>query len=49
LSAADFVRTFTVQTVTRRGIRGIAGAAITLAEAEGLTAHAASIALRRQA
>jgi histidinol dehydrogenase len=49
LSAADFVRTFTVQTVTRRGIRGIAGAAITLADAEGLTAHAASIALRRQA
>jgi histidinol dehydrogenase len=48
LSAADFVRIFTVQTVTRRGIRRIAGAAIALADAEGLTAHAASIALRRQ-
>ena len=43
LSAADFVRVFTVQTMTRRGIRTIGPAAVTLAKAEGLTAHADSI------
>ncbi len=43
LSAADFVRVFTVQTMTTRGIRAIGPAAVTLAEAEGLTAHADSI------
>lgn len=43
LSAADFVRVFTVQTLTRRGIRSVGPAAVTLAEAEGLTAHAESI------
>ena len=46
LSAADFVRISTVQTITAGGLRAIAPAAITLAEAEGLTAHAASIAIR---
>lgn len=46
LSAADFVRVFTVQTLTRAGIRAIAPAAMTLARAEGLTAHEASIRLR---
>ena len=43
LSAADFVRVFTVQTLTKRGIRAIGPAAATLADAEGLTAHASSI------
>jgi histidinol dehydrogenase len=43
LSAADFVRVFTVQTMTRRGIRAIGPAAATLAEADGLTGHADSI------
>lgn len=43
LTAADFVRVFTVQTLTRRGIRAIGPAAVALAEAEGLSAHAASI------
>lgn len=43
LSAADFVRVFTVQTLTRRGIRAIGPAAATLADAEGLSAHADSI------
>ena len=43
LSAADFVRVFTVQTWTKRGIRAIGPAAATLADAEGLTAHASSI------
>lgn len=46
LSAADFVRVSTVQRLTRAGLRRIAPAAITLAEAEGLVAHAASIAIR---
>ena len=46
LSTADFVRTFTVQTVTRRGLRAIAGPAIALARAEGLTSHADSIRIR---
>ena len=46
LSAADFVRISTVQTITAGGLRAIAPAAITLAKAEGLTAHAASIAIR---
>ena len=43
LSAADFVRVFTVQTLTRRGIRTIGPAAAVLADAEGLAGHAASI------
>lgn len=46
LSAADFVRVFTMQTLTQQGIEAIAPAAMALARAEGLTAHEASIALR---
>jgi histidinol dehydrogenase len=46
LSAADFVRVGTVQHVSSRGLRAIGPAAIALATAEGLTAHAASIAIR---
>ena len=46
LSAADFVRTTTVQHVTVRGLRRIGPAAVALAHAEGLTAHAASIEMR---
>jgi histidinol dehydrogenase len=46
LSAADFVRVFTVQTLTRRGARAIGPAAMTLARVEGLSAHEASIGLR---
>jgi histidinol dehydrogenase len=46
LSAADFVRVFTVQTLTRRGLTAIAPAVIALAEAEGLRAHADSIRVR---
>jgi histidinol dehydrogenase len=48
LSAADFVRVFTVQTITRRGLHTIAPAGIALAEAEGLHAHAASMSMRRR-
>jgi histidinol dehydrogenase len=43
LSAADFVRVFTTQTITRRGLAAIGPAAATLADAEGLRAHADSI------
>jgi histidinol dehydrogenase len=46
LSAADFVRLTNVQRVTRTGLRAIGGDAIALAKAEGLQAHAASIAMR---
>jgi histidinol dehydrogenase len=46
LSAADFVRVSTIQRVTLRGLGRIGPAAIALAEAEGLTGHAASIAIR---
>ena len=46
LSAADFVRQITVQRLTRAGLRGIGGTVMTLAEAEGLQAHAASIDFR---
>jgi histidinol dehydrogenase len=46
LSAADFVRQITVQRLTRAGLRRIAGTVMTLAAAEGLNAHAASIGVR---
>jgi histidinol dehydrogenase len=46
LSAADFVRQITVQRLTRPGLRRVGDTVITLATAEGLTAHAASIAVR---
>jgi len=46
LSAADFVRVTTVQRLTARGIRRIGPAAVALARAEGLSAHAASIEMR---
>jgi histidinol dehydrogenase len=46
LSAADFVRVFNVQTLTRSAIRGIGRSVVTLAQAEGLEAHARSVRLR---
>jgi histidinol dehydrogenase len=46
LSAADFTRVFTVQTISKRGIRAIGPSAVTLAAAEGLEAHAASVRAR---
>ena len=46
LSAADFVRVSSIQRVTRQGLRAIGDAAVTLAEAEGLRGHAASIRIR---
>ena len=46
LSAADFVRQITVQRLNRSGLRRIGGSVIELARAEGLAAHAESIAIR---
>lgn len=46
LSAADFVRQITVQRLTRKGLEQIGPAVIDLATAEGLMAHAESIAVR---
>ena len=49
LSAADFVRVTTVQRLSATGIRRIGPAAVALAQAEGLSAHATSIQLRLEA
>jgi histidinol dehydrogenase len=46
LSAADFVRVSSVQTLTRAGLQRLAPSIIALADAEGLRAHAASISIR---
>ena len=46
LSAADFVRQITVQRVTQAGLRRIGDTAMTLATAEGLHGHTASIRVR---
>jgi len=46
LSAADFVRQMTVQRLTPAGLRRIGPTVIDLATAEGLSAHAASVAVR---
>ena len=48
LSGADFVRQITVQRLTRAGLRRIGPTVIDLATAEGLSAHAASVAIRMQ-
>jgi histidinol dehydrogenase len=46
LSASDFVRVSSVQRISRAALDRIGPAAVALAEAEGLTAHAASVRLR---
>jgi histidinol dehydrogenase len=46
LSAADFVRQITVQRLSEAGLRRIGQTVIDLATAEGLSAHAASVAVR---
>jgi len=46
LSAADFVRQITVQRLTASGLNRIGRAVVDLANAEGLAAHAASVAIR---
>ena len=46
LSASDFVRVHSVQRVSRQGLRRLAPTILSLANAEGLIAHAASVATR---
>ena len=46
LGVQDFVKTISVQQLSRDGLARISAAVITLAEAEGLTAHAESIRVR---
>jgi histidinol dehydrogenase len=46
LSAADFVRVVSVQRMTRAGLSALAPVIVTLAESEGLTAHARAIEAR---
>jgi len=46
LSAADFVRVSSVQQLDRKALMKIGPAAVALAEAEGLSAHAASVRVR---
>jgi len=46
LSVLDFVKTISVQQLSREGLQQIAPAVLTLAEAEGLKAHAESIRVR---
>jgi histidinol dehydrogenase len=46
LSAADFVRTVSVQRLTARGLRAVAPTVIALAGAEGLVGHVRSIQVR---
>jgi histidinol dehydrogenase len=47
LSAADFVKCISVQTISRKGLLGLADSAETLAEAEGLLAHRNAVRIRR--
>jgi histidinol dehydrogenase len=46
LTVSDFLKIITVQRLTKAGLRGIAPVLETLAEAEGLKAHAQSVHLR---
>lgn len=46
LSLTDFYRRYTVQTVSAAGMRNIGPAIVTLAQAEGLQAHANAVSLR---
>jgi histidinol dehydrogenase len=47
LSAADFVKCTTVQTISKKGFLRLAGAAESLAESEGLLAHRNAVRVRR--
>jgi histidinol dehydrogenase len=46
LSIADFLKIISVQQLTKQGVQQLASAIITLAEAEGLKAHAESVRVR---
>lgn len=47
LSTADFVKSITTQTITRKGFQSLAQDVQTLARAEGLLAHANAVEVRR--
>jgi histidinol dehydrogenase len=47
LSAADFVKCLSVQTISRNGFLGLADTVETLAESEGLIAHRNAVRIRR--
>jgi len=47
LSAADFVKCITVQTISRNGFLGLANSAEAFAESEGLLAHRNAVRVRR--
>lgn len=47
LSAADFVKCISVQTITREGFGRLEQGAVRLAQAEGLLAHANAVEVRR--
>jgi histidinol dehydrogenase len=47
LSAADFVKCISIQTITRAGFHRLADTAETLAESEGLMAHRKAVKVRR--
>jgi len=42
----SFMKSMTVQTITREGLRNLGGAIVTMAEAEGLDAHAQAVKVR---
>jgi histidinol dehydrogenase len=46
LGVMDFVKTISIQQLSRQGLEQIASAVVTLAEAEGLKAHAESVRVR---
>ena len=47
LSAADFIKCITVQAISQKGFLSLAGAAESMAEAEGLLAHRNALRIRR--
>ena len=47
LSAADFVKCISIQTISKKGFLRLAGAAESLAESEGLFAHRNAVRIRR--
>ncbi|MDD5586771.1 MAG: histidinol dehydrogenase [Alphaproteobacteria bacterium] len=49
LSLASFMKNMSVQTLTQKGLASLAPTLVQLAEAEGLDAHAAAVALRMEA
>ena len=44
----SFYRKMTLQEITREGLQGLAGTIVTMAEAEGLQAHANAVKIRLQ-